>query len=101
MGVHVDVRRKRALERDPDANLLLWLADDPEKHVHVYVFTPRAREAKMGVFTLHATSKGFVRRMGARVQCELGLSMQHQSVGCVHRRFTLRSVGTMQLFLKS
>ena len=31
--VRVVVRRERALEHDLNANLLLWLADDPEKHV--------------------------------------------------------------------
>ena len=33
-------------KRDLNANPLLWLANIPEKHVQVYVFAPRAREAK-------------------------------------------------------
>ena len=42
----VDVRTKRALKCDLNADPLLWLANVPEKHIQVHVFAPRTGEAK-------------------------------------------------------
>ncbi len=46
------MRTKRALKHDLNANPLLWLASVPEKHVQVYVFAPRTREAKIPWFVV-------------------------------------------------